>query len=744
MTITIILLVVAILSSWWYKNKNKNMEFFETKDNRGGGGGEYIRIVSKLSQMAIQPYEGTLDTYITANKKQPDDYFPQLWMYEKRKGLLKNVATGRYLTVSPDETKVVLAPLARHAHHQQWTIDTTTGFITSRVRIPKHKKKGKKKAPTPATPPLVLHLEGSNPKENAMVVVADQGEGAAFQWYVETVSVNIQHTVLVPGVLNGKKKHIVKENKNLEGVSQAGTYTMWVKVKSMAYKKGFLKNIFTRGKDNTPGLWIAPMENRLQVLWDKATLLTSASSKQGGGASGTFELDTWFHVGLVVDHGVHLFIDGQMSGEYDKRDAVNEGKKFELIPQQGQVMFGTNGGFDGLVSNAEFVNKTLTITEIGERMRASNPEPSCKEPQRPATKVPANLTKALDQWAISKSLRHVQKNAECPPPNMGGTTVSFLSSGSSGSSGGSISTEVNLLENQYYHVSVWALSEGGDLTLRPYYKNWRGLWKTVRTGGGKKWQQLEWSFLNNRDDNNSTLGEFGFDVMSPSNKSALFLPVVSLKVLTAPKDDTQDNVKVKEFRSNGTHSTCSIKPSKVGLNAAGGWCALKDARDEYYIEATFDKLYHIYKIHTRGRGDYPQWTTEYRIEYYDVYYNQWRRYGAIFEANSDMNTVKSNSVDILTSKIRVYVVSFQSWPALRLAFSGSIGLKDKCAEYKIKADHDLDAAARSRYLAMYNKECKKVSYSDYAKLQKTHQDTQQALKAKLEKAQLDAAACKAF
>jgi hypothetical protein len=58
------------------------MEFFETK------GVEYIRIVSKLSQMAIQPYEGNLDTYITANKKQPDDYFPQLWIYEKSKGLL--------------------------------------------------------------------------------------------------------------------------------------------------------------------------------------------------------------------------------------------------------------------------------------------------------------------------------------------------------------------------------------------------------------------------------------------------------------------------------------------------------------------------------------------------------------------------------------------------------------------------------------------------------------------------------
>ena len=734
MTITIILLAMIL---WWSCKGGNNMEFFETKG--GGGGGEYIRIVSKLSQMAIQPYEGNLDTYITANKKQPDDYFPQLWVHEKPKGLLKNVGTGRYLTVSPDETKVVLAPLATSSsskQHQRWTIDTTTGFITSHLRLPPPKS-------TPKTP-LVLHLEGSNAKENAMVVVADQGEGAAFQWYVEPVSVNIQHTILLPGVLNGKKK--LTTSAKLEGVSHAGTYTMWVKVNSMAYKKGFLKNIFTRGKDNTPGLWIAPMENRLQVLWDKTTLLTSKSTT-------TFELDTWFHVGLVVENGgastVRLFIDGQMSAEYDKRD---EDKKLELIPQQGQVIFGTNGGFDGLVSNAEFVNKALTITEIGERMRASNPEPSCKEPPRPATKVPANLTKALDQWALSKSLRNVQKNAVCPPPNMGGTTVSFhLRSGSSSS----ISTEVNLLENQYYHVSVWALSEGrGGLTLQPYYKGssggsstWRGVWKTVRPD--KKWQQLSWSFLNNSS--GGGMGEFGFEVSAAAaataaataaaaaatTKSALFLPVVSLKVLTAPKDDTQDNVKVKEFRSNGTHSTCSITPSKVGLNAAGGWCALKDARDEYYIEATFDKLYHIYKIHTRGRGDYPQWTTEYRIEYYDVYYNQWRRYGATFEANSDMNTVKSNSVDILTSKIRVYVVSFQSWPALRLAFSGSIGLKDKCAEYKIKADHDLDAAARSRYLTMYNKECKKVSYNDYAKLLKKHKDSQQAMKDKLEKAQLD-------
>ena len=76
MTITIILLAMIL---WWSCKGSNNMEFFETK-----GGGEYIRIVSKLSQMAIQPYEGNLDTYITANKNAKI-----MWLFRQKRGKIR-------------------------------------------------------------------------------------------------------------------------------------------------------------------------------------------------------------------------------------------------------------------------------------------------------------------------------------------------------------------------------------------------------------------------------------------------------------------------------------------------------------------------------------------------------------------------------------------------------------------------------------------------------------------------------
>jgi hypothetical protein len=47
---------------------------------------------------------------------------------------------------------------------------------------------------------------------------------------------------------------------------------------------------------------------------------------------------------------------------------------------------------------------------------------------------------------------------------------------------------------------------------------------------------------------------------------------------------------------------------------------------------------------------------------------------------------KYDDVDILTDKIRVYPISFQSWPSMRISFSGSIGIKDKCNDYKVKSE----------------------------------------------------------
>ena len=689
---------------------------------------EYVRLLSKLSNKAVQPYKGDIDSTLTVNKTRDANYYPQLWLFSPQSGHLKNVGTGRYLTVSPDRTKVILAPLnnkKKNKDHpdQQWHFDASTGFVTNRAN-------------------LALHLEGGNNQEDAMVVVTRKGEGAAFQWYMEKVAVNIRHTVLLGGTLSGKTEHVVTKK---VPKAHSATYSLWVNVGGMDYKKGELKNIFKQGPHNTPGLYISPTENRFQVLWDQQESVVTRKF--------TFELDTWYHLALVLinQSKLQIYIDGQVTEEFAYNNAPSNLNLKSESNSTSTIVFGVQGGFDGSVSNAEYTNKALTIAEIGQRMSATNPQPACREQQRVPTKVPGNLSKdPLDQWAISKNITHVKKNTLCPPNTLGGTTLSFRSG-----TGGTVSTRLTLLDNQYYEVSVWALSSG--LNLRPYYKSrwnsapvWTGEWQLAPVAKPPRWQEYKWAFATSSGEGGSESGgggggggEFGFDINTKERQeNGLFLPVVSLKIMAAAAAATGEaNVVVKEYRSNGTHNTCSIAAADIGLNATGGWCALKDSRDEYYVEANFDNLYHIDKIHTRGRGDYPQWTTEYRLEYYDVYYSQWRKYGGTFEGNTDMHTVKTNRVSLLTDKIRLYAVSFQSWPALRLAFSGSIGLKDKCTEYKIKGAHDLNLAERARNTQLYDKECKKVSYDEYKTLRDQQQPGEQATKAQLEKLQIDVAMC---
>lgn len=717
----VVIVIILIIVLWRTANKTKTTKKTKTQretfvDVAAAAGSEekieYMRLVSKLSDKAIQPYKGTMDTSLTVNAKKNSQYYPQLWILEKNT-FFKNVANGRYLTVSADQTKVVLEP-KRSADDpsQTWTLDTATGFITSG-------RKG-----------LALHLAGSNNKEDALVVVTQQGEGAAFQWYIEKVYVDIQRKVLLAGTLNGKTQHVV--NTVQLGRDHVCTYSLWINVASMAHRKGQLKNVFVRGR-GSPGVWLAPTDNRVHILWQNQETVVP---KDFG-----FDLDTWFHLALVVDNlNLTVYIDGQVGARHTYRS--------ELLVAAGNnnnnnITFCMDGGFDGMVANAEYVNKAQSITEVNQRLAATNPTPPCKEGLLPATVVRGNVLpqKDLDTWSLTPGLTHIKKNQTCPPPTLGGTTVSFKIKDGNSSSSSSMSTSVNLLDNQYYTVSLWVL--GADVNVRPFYTVgkvalWTGEWKTV---ANTKWMECKWDFFNNSAGAPAlTGGEAGFEFNTKNYKAThtVFLPVVTLKVLATVTDT---NVPVLEYRSNGTHSTCSsaITTKDIGLNATGGWCALKDTRDEYYLEAHFDNLYHLNKVHTRGRGDYPQWTTEFRLEYYDVYYNTWRRYGGTFEGNTDMHTVKVTSVDVLTQKIRVYPVSFQGWPALRVAFSGSVGLKSKCTDYKVKAAHHLNVEERARNLALFNKECRTVNYAEYEQTLQKQKEQAQIAATKAQKLEIDAA-----
>ena len=107
-----------------YLSKDTIRERFESPDRT-----EYIRILSKLSNKALQPYKGYMDNSITVNTKKDDSYLPQLW--KDVDGHLMNVSTGKYLTVSNDKTRVVLDELDNSGKKlQKWNIESD-GYITN-------------------------------------------------------------------------------------------------------------------------------------------------------------------------------------------------------------------------------------------------------------------------------------------------------------------------------------------------------------------------------------------------------------------------------------------------------------------------------------------------------------------------------------------------------------------------------------------------------------------------------------
>ena len=672
------IIFIIILGALLYLAKDNVTEHFESTS--------YIRILSKLNNKALQLYKGTIETSLTLNSKKGNDDYAQLWINEN--GKLKSAYSNKYLTISNDESKVVLDVLDSNKK-QTWNIDSN-GYIM--------------------IGDLALQVEGDNTSEDALVVVTKKGDGQGFQWYTESVSVDVERVVLATDVPDAK---IEKDSGDIIKSSSLNcTYSLWINVNSFDYKKGEWKNIFNRGNkdtsDRAPSVWIAPTEQRLHIRCD-----TSSAKNEGIDYSKfVFTLNQWYYLSFSYsEKEVNFYVDGQLSEKYTfKGVPYHKGKFFQSLM----------GGFNGQIKYLEYINKTMVGDEIIKRMKETNPEKVCKE-ERVTTVINNNLVKSIDEWKTS-NLDKIKNNEECPPNKLGGNTLSFTLK-----SEGKLETEFELIENQYYDLSVWVSSSNlKGMNIRPNAGSWTGEWKNVKKTDG--WKEIRWSFLNT--DRSKSIG---FEVNNnESSRNTLFLPVLSIKVLKVDSG----NINIKEFRSNGTHPTCSVKD--VGLNSIQGWCALKDKRDQYYIEADFDKLYQVQKIHTRGRGDYPQWTTEYRIEYFDVYHNKWRQYGGRLQGNQDMNSVKTNDVDILTDKIRIYPISFQSWPSMRLSFSGSIGIKDKCNDYKVKSETIMNLIEREKYLKLYNRECKKISFYEYEMALEKEKDTLQSLQTKLEKAEIDA------
>jgi hypothetical protein len=681
--IIIFLIVILIIFLLVFKKDNK--EHFETYQSDN-----YI-LTTRLNNKALQLYKGTIDTSLVVNTTK-QNYYPQLWKYVDN--YLISVYNNKYLTVSSDKTKVLLDNLDKNKN-QRWKLTNKGYFVLENDEN------------------LGLYIEGANTSEDAMVVLDKPQDKNEFKWTLTKVDIKVVSKTIMKDQWDCRKEKTITASNIPE--TSTFSYSLWFNLKGDSFMKNEWKTVFLRGsrdtRQRTPSIFIRPSENRFHI---RAS--TSKDWNEGIDTSKfNIELDTWYYLTLVyTERQISFYVNGQLSDTLNLVGTLIHKGDFHL------------GKCDCIVSNIEYTNKPLNTNEIIKRMDETNPESKCKE-TREITIIKNNLVPSIDSW--KSAVKKIIKNLECPAKKLGGNTVTFNIVKEA-----KLETSVKLLENQYYSVSVW-IKSNNDTNIRPFTGSgeWKGEWKTYpfekTSKKNRDYVEYKWDFLNiSKND------KIGFELTTKDeSKTTLFLPIVLPKIIRV--DD--GNITVKEYRSNGTHSTCEIR--QVDLNSRQGWCALKAEREKYYLEADLDKLYNIKKIHTRGRGDYPQWVTEYKIEYFDIYYNKWMFLDSpsILNGNSDMNTLKTNDVDITTNKIRIYPVSFQGWPSMRIGFTGLAAKKDKCMEYKIRSETEENLLEREKYLELYNKECKKINYYTYQKELDRERTIIDNLTNKLKRAEID-------
>lgn len=73
-------------------------------------------------------------------------------------------------------------------------------------------------------------------------------------------------------------------------------------------------------------------------------------------------------------------------------------------------------------------------------------------------------------------------------------------------------------------------------------------------------------------------------------------------------------VKVKVSSMYGQNESMEITVATISVNSSNFWCANEPNLAEEYIEVTFNKSTEILGVITRGRGNYDQWVSSFRVD----------------------------------------------------------------------------------------------------------------------------------
>ena len=184
--------------------------------------------------------------------------------------------------------------------------------------------------------------------------------------------------ILIDGMIDAKQQVKITQDPSLKGSKPilrsqnennglVFTWSVWINIEDLQYKKGEYKHIFHKGNtnfnmtelpygmnypNNAPGLYIAPSTNDLIVVMNTFDNIIDEV------VINDIPLNKWLSVIIRVDEQQRL--DVYINGRLIKRHIM------ESVSRQNydDVYVSMNGGFSGHTSNLRYFNKALGPSEM--------------------------------------------------------------------------------------------------------------------------------------------------------------------------------------------------------------------------------------------------------------------------------------------------------------------------------------------------------------------------------------------
>jgi len=184
--------------------------------------------------------------------------------------------------------------------------------------------------------------------------------------------------ILINGMIDAKQMIRIPQDPSINGAipilrsknADEGivfTWSVWINIDDLVYRKGEFKHIFHKGNDdinvttppigvnqpnNAPGLYIAPGTNDLVVLMNTFEVINEEIIIKD------IPLNKWLNVIIRVDaqHILDVYINGRLT----KRHILKG------VPKQnyGDVYVSMNGGFSGYTSSLRYFDSAIGTNQI--------------------------------------------------------------------------------------------------------------------------------------------------------------------------------------------------------------------------------------------------------------------------------------------------------------------------------------------------------------------------------------------